>query len=443
MARKPLILLALVAEISLAAVTIALAHPDAQPRRLEAVQTRLAANVPAPAAQPAPPEHKPAAPPPPVVQAGDPRPYCMLAVRGGREIVSHQPDRPFTPASTQKVLVAAAALRELGTSYRYATTVLAPTGSADGTVAALWLLGGGDPLLGTPEYASFVAAAPRWRDRPITSLAALADGVVGAGIRRVTGGVHGDGSRYEALAYLPDWKPSYARDGNISPVSALTVNSGWSSWTPERVPVANAPAHAAAELTRLLRERGVEIAAEPTPAAVPAAATAVAHVDSAPLSAIVTGMLRASDNVAAEMIARELGLERHGAGTTNAGTVAVADVLRDAGVDVSGVDLTDGSGLAPTNRATCRSLLGALQSAPHGVDLPGMLAIAGRAGTLHARMRGTPYEGRLFAKTGWIGGVVSITGRLDGTVFAIIQNGVPTLEEGRRFEEELLNRLPR
>src|SRR5439155_25688104 len=112
-------------------------------------------------------------------------------------------------------------------------------------------------------------------------------------------------------------------------------------------------AHAAAELTRLAQAVGISVASPARSGVAPAAdgsvvplrtGVTVATVRSAPLSEIVAGMLRESDNTAAELLVKELGVVKGHEGSTPAGTPAVTDVLTDAELPTAGLRLGDGSG---------------------------------------------------------------------------------------------------
>src|SRR3546814_6396768 len=106
------------------------------------------------------------------------------------------------PASLTKLLTAAAALEGLGADARLRTEVRAAAPPVDGVVAGdLWLVGGGDPVLGTDVWASQMDSSPP----PHTSLDVLADRVVAAGVRRVEGRVVGDESCYDAERYVDTW----------------------------------------------------------------------------------------------------------------------------------------------------------------------------------------------------------------------------------------------
>ena len=72
----------------------------------------------------------------------------------------------------------------------------------------------------------------------------------------------------------------------------------------------------------------------------------MASVSSAPLGEIVERTLAVSDNQAAEVLARHVGLAERQEGSFEAGAAAVLEVLRRLGVPVAGDRLYDGSGLS-------------------------------------------------------------------------------------------------
>lgn len=404
---------------------------------------------PAPTPTPTPPPTPVPTPTPvpPVIEPLLGREACLLAERGGEPVAAFRPDAPLTPASTQKLLVAGAGLDLLGSRHRFTTRVVAGSAPEGGVVGDLWLVGGGDPTLATPERIDFLSASPRWRELAPTPLAHLADAVVAAGVRTVHGAVHGDASRHGPVGYLETWPTRFVEGNDVTPLSALAVDDGWAEWQAPRVPAPDPAAHAAAELTELLRQRGVDVAAEADAAPAPAGAAPVARVESAPLVDVLAGILRASHNPGSEMLLRELGTVASGRpGTTADGARAVADALAAAGVETRDLSLADGSGLSPENRASCRTLVEALQTSFGGVRLPDLLAVAGRSGTLRHRYQETPLQGLFRAKTGWVRGVVGIAGELGGPepmTVALLQNGVPTLEVGRDVEGRVLRELTR
>ncbi|MEX1007526.1 MAG: D-alanyl-D-alanine carboxypeptidase/D-alanyl-D-alanine-endopeptidase [Acidimicrobiia bacterium] len=352
---------------------------------------------------------------------------CFLVDGSGAELASHNADAPFIGASTQKVLVAAAMLATFGPDFTYETKVVAPAAPADGSVDHVWLVGSGDPVLATNEYRDFLQTQDKTKGDVTTSLEALADGIVDAGVKQIPGGIVADDSRYDDQRYVPTWKDSYRTDGDVGPLGALTVNDGFRTWTPRKVAVTDPAAYAASELTRLLAARGVQVGA-PTRGNAPADATPVAKVNSEPLRAVVSSMLSSSDNLSAELFAKELGVRPGQQGSTAAGTAATAAKLSELGVPEDGLSLTDGSGLDRDNRVTCRILVATLGLG----DQPGMralwdgLPVAGRNGTLFDQLGDTPLAGKMRGKTGSLDGVSGLLGMVDlgrSLRFAFLDNG--------------------
>lgn len=344
--------------------------------------------------------------------------------------------RPLAGASTQKLLVAAAALSELGPTHRFATRVVSDAATGEGEVSGdLIVVGGGDPVLTTETDPS----------PPATRLSDLADAIVRAGIRSVDGALVADDSRYDRERAVPDWTPSEIAGGNVGALGALVVNGGYASGT--SMPASDPGLDTVQQLAELLVARDVQISQGVRDAVTtaPPDAREIARVESAPLAAIVEQMLTMSDNGTAELLTRELGHARADTGTTAAGTKAVGAVLAPLGVPVAGVELHDGSGLAPSNRVTCDALLAVIElSARPGLGaIDRGLAIAGRTGTLALRFAGTPLAGRLRAKTGRIDGVVGLAGVMGGEGpsagprFAFVANGTFSTDEGELLQDEI------
>jgi len=416
------------------ATTPATGAPAPAPEPTSSTTTATTA-APAPPAAPAR-AAAPAPPPAPVPrtlpelleQALGGQSGCLVVEDDGATLFDHDSGSPFVPASTQKMLVAAAALSRLGPEYRFETKVVAPRPPQDGTLDDAWLVGGADPYLGTPDYAAYLAGKPRTADIPVTPLAALADELVSHGVRAIPAGLHPDESRYAPERSVPSWKPSYVSEAEVGSLGALTVNEGLATWGANQAVAGDPAASAAAAFSRLLSDRGVALPAPSAAGTAPRDGVVLATLRSAPLSEIVAGMLRSSDNYVAEMLVKELDHQYGGPGLTAGGTARVVEEDGRLGVPVEGVHLADGSGLDVGNRATCRALLGALNLSrlgPFGV-LDSGLAVAGRTGTLARRFAGTPAEIRLAAKTGWINGAAAMVGRIAGQPtrrFALIVNG--------------------
>lgn len=325
----------------------------------------------------------------------------------GETLFSEHGNLPLVPASNEKLAVAYSALVTLGPTFRFETDVLG-RGEQDGTIwrGSLVLVGHGDPTLSSAD------------------LTTLAQQVRAAGIRRVTRGVFGDESFFDARRTGAGWK-SWFYINECPPLSALTVDRGRYYGRASRDPAA-----AAALLFRnALRRAGVAVGGagvgkqrdDDVPLAV---------VESAPLSQIVAWMGRVSDNFTAELLLKQLGTSDDAIGTSARGAAVVRTALAEAGVPLAGLRVVDGSGLSSLDRLTARSLAALLRVAWADPEvrpyLIAALPVAGISGTLHDRMRRPPARGNVQAKTG----TTSLASALSGYVkrryvFSVLQNGSP------------------
>lgn len=377
----------------------------------------------------------------PVYGAARERSCLVVGDPGGGPVhYSRQPALGLIPASTFKLLTTAAGLAQLGPGYRFTTDVRAGAPPADGAVGDLYLIGGGDPLLSTAEFAA--DGGYQGQPRRSTSIEALADKVVAAGVRRV-GRLLGDESRYDSERLVPSWNPRYIANFDISPLSALVVNKAFTQTVPPAVAV-SPPAHAASVLAGLLRARGVTVG-DTGAARAPATTTRVASIESPPLSEVVAETLENSDNMAAEMLVKELAAKPGVPGTTNAGLAVIDERLRQmAGVAPDEVDAVDGSGLDRSDKTTCSVLQRVVATGP--AELGEGLPIAGRNGTLFKRFVGTPAAGRVRAKTGSLEGVVGLSGLATGQngrnlAFSLIANDLPSASAGAGLQDRVVNVL--
>jgi D-alanyl-D-alanine carboxypeptidase/D-alanyl-D-alanine-endopeptidase (penicillin-binding protein 4) len=419
--------------------------PDAATTTTTPVPARAAAAAPAlHAAGPAP--TAPPAPVDPLTAALQGINGCLIVVKDGVPVAAVNPDLPLAPASTLKLLTAAAALTRLGPDFRFVTRVMAPARPrSDGSVDFLWLVGGGDPVLSTPDFAGWTSKKAGLAGSALTPLADLAASVINAGVRSVVGGVHGDDTRYERVRYLSSWPPSAKGDGDIGPLGALSANHGYKAWDPRAIGADDPAAYATAALAGLLNARGVPAGAGDDQTA-PPQGVVLAEIPSPPLSLLVADMLRTSDNYMAELLTRELDRFAGGAGTSAGGTRVTAATMASLGLPTTGLAILDGSGLSPGNRSTCRLELSVLQLAarPGLAALHDGLAVAGVSGTLVKRYVGTPAQGKLAAKTGWINGAAALVGNLHTGAplqFAFIANGPFGWPAAKAREDQLVTGL--
>jgi D-alanyl-D-alanine carboxypeptidase/D-alanyl-D-alanine-endopeptidase (penicillin-binding protein 4) len=381
----------------------------------------------------------------PALGAGRDRSCLSVRNPDGRVAYSRNPAMALIPASTTKIVTAAVALARLGPEFRYTTEVRAAAAPANGTVTGdLSFIGAGDPLLATGDFAA--QAGYHRGPRLATPLEVLADRIVGAGVRRITGRVVGDESRYDGQRYLPTWSPGYITQGAIGPQSALTVNGGFVQWEPREVPAPAPATNAAAVLTSLLRARGVDVGGEAGEGKAPGGTTVVAGIDSPPLPDVVGVLLQESDNLTAELLVKELGARFGGAGTTAAGLGVVRSTLASSGLGTDDLAWADGSGLDRSDRLSCDALQTVLARDGEQGVVSRSLPVAGRNGTLTRRFTVGPAAGRIRAKTGSLQGVTGLAGWAttnDGrpVQFALLANDLPGDGAGFGLQDRVANAL--
>ena len=154
-------------------------------------------------------------------------------------------------------------------------------------------------------------------------------------------------------------------------------------------------------------------------------------LESPPLSELVAGILGPSQNWMTEQLIRTLGADRGENGSWSEGVEVIRTFLTEqVGVDSLDIAPRDGSGLSAYNLVTPRALVRILQYMRRGSNAATYRAALAEPGeedsTLERRL--TDLEGRLFAKTGTISNVNSLSGYLvrdDGTevIFSILSNG--------------------
>ncbi|XVQ10432.1 D-alanyl-D-alanine carboxypeptidase/D-alanyl-D-alanine endopeptidase [Spirillospora sp. CA-255316] len=339
-----------------------------------------------------------------------------------RTLFASQGDRPATPASTTKLVTSVAALAVLGPAHRITTRTVR---GGDGGVV---LVGGGDPTL--------TARSPRTgagAEGPVfASLADLARqtaaALKAAGVREAR--VDHDASAYAGPRTASGWKPNYLPDGEVAPVSALTVDRGLAApGDPDSDDrVADPPAAATAAFARLLTREGVTARPGRSTTA-PRGAAQLGAVRSPAAAELVEHLMTHSDNDVAEAMARQVAIKLGRPASFAAAGQAVAQVLAGLGVP-GGILVNDGSGLSTGNRITPAALaqVVSLAAAPDHPELRAAITgmpVAGFSGTLDAPRYTRPGSqagaGVVRAKTGTLAGISTLAGAVhdaDGRTLA-------------------------
>ena len=341
---------------------------------------------------------------------------CVAIDWMGDRIGQLRSDSAYIPASATKMVVAAVALDILGPTFTFDTNVHG-TVDSNGIVQDLYLVGGGDPVLIRAEY----PGTEKYPTTSGTSLEALADAVVTAGVKQVTGSIVGVDNRYDDKRYIDVW-PAEFHSIEAGPLGALMVDDGvvlGVDMKPDDPAVS-----AATEFRILLEARGIGVGGLSRRDSSFNDTVSIAKTTSAPLTAIVSEMLVNSDNNTAELLLKEIGLSKGGAGTTEAGLKVVMSKLAEWKVDKD-VILFDGSGLASENRLTCDVFMSLLTR--FDTTFPSLMAVAGQSGTIRDAFTDQPLDGILRGKTGTLSGVKSLVGYVpidntDPVIFSLMMN---------------------
>ncbi|MEJ7615112.1 MAG: D-alanyl-D-alanine carboxypeptidase/D-alanyl-D-alanine-endopeptidase [Candidatus Fervidibacter sacchari] len=401
-----------------------------------------------------------------LVQTSDNPPRTLFAVNE---------DKRFMPASNTKLFTTALALEKLGQDFTFVTPLL-----TDGRIEGeclngnLYLKGAGDPSL-TRERLRDLAKAL------VTKGVKSVNGDIVVDVSAFSDNRWGAGWSWDYLHYgyaAEVWAIALDRNSvtlQVSPATKegqpaqitlvpatdwltidnriVTVKSGeprWSIWrdhwervihlwgriplsaSPEtvRISVPSVPHYVGESLRATLKEMGIAVEGSVKVGQVPSDASVIAESQSPPLKEIVHWLNKVSDNLYAEMLLRAVALKERGQGSVSAAMQVLRQQLIDWGIDPDDVQLFDGSGLSRLNMVTPRAIVKLLQIArtrPWFDAFKESLPVAGKDGTLRRRFQNTPAEGRVFAKTGYIGSVVALSGyiqRADGSelVFSILVN---------------------
>jgi D-alanyl-D-alanine carboxypeptidase/D-alanyl-D-alanine-endopeptidase (penicillin-binding protein 4) len=416
------------------------------------------------------------------------------SARDGSVLYSRNASMSLTPASVQKLVIAATALHYLGPSYRFTTRIVTDAAPQSGAITgSVWLIGSGDPELTSHDLRVAVNAI---RDQ---------------GIVRIAGDVVADGSLFGSDNIDATWEADDLEYGYAAPTSAVTLDGGTAQFTitpdpaggvadvrvdppnlvgpilgdvrtvsadgentlridpvpgtdsfqvsgdiPYGAPqkywrsIAHPEASAANALRTMFQTDGFDVTGGASVGASPKNATVLWSKHSRPLSAIIRRMLFDSDNHIAEQLVRAVGAHDAGIGTLSNGIAREHAFLALIGAPQDGVALKDASGLSASDRITPRALaavLGHLAADSAGPAIGDMFPRVGVEGTVHVRDLAPEARGRVLGKDGYIGGVSSLAGYVltkhHGVVIYvfIVNNWDNSLDSIWRAEDDVLSKV--
>lgn len=232
--------------------------------------------------------------------------------------------------------------------------------------------------------------------------------------------------------------------GEIAPNDTTTVEATY----PDQ---ASAYLHAVSEA---LAARGITGGRVDPSARVPAESLAalptLATLESPPLRQIMPALEKPSQNQIAEALYKTLGLEKTGVGSADSGRRVVEAQLAEWGAAPDGYAVRDGSGLSRhdyVSPETVVRVLDAMRRHPAFQVYYDALPVAGVDGTIGSRMRGTPAQGNVHAKTGFVDRARSLSGYVttaDGKLllFSLLCNNWTTpVRAVERVQDDVAVRL--
>ncbi|MFA5631914.1 MAG: D-alanyl-D-alanine carboxypeptidase/D-alanyl-D-alanine-endopeptidase [Porticoccaceae bacterium] len=424
----------------------------------------------------------------------------LLAVEAGNiaadPLLSINAETPRNPASVTKLITAAVVLREIPLGSRFETRLLGTAPAVAGTLNGdLILQGGGDPsfvsetlwLLANRLVQSGIRAvsgdivvddylfddvlidpsrdtkrSDQAYDAPVS---AMSFNWNSANVRILPGANVGDPAKV-----VVDPPSDYLRIHNSATTAA---GGGYAKLVVERRPAADfegdllrvsgslgvqspgldlyrnitRPAlWSAANLKLYLRYLGIEVAGGIRQGQAPGDARLLASVEGRPVEQLVTDMNKVSSNFIAEMLGKGMAARRSAPGTLAASMEIIAQYMADLGVPPDQYLLINPAGLTYANRLSANALVQVLADMYGdfrvGPEFIASLPVAGRDGTLKNRLRDSPAQGWVRAKTGYVEGTVSLAGyagRTDGqwTIFAFLYNGTAPVAQVRELFDDL------
>ena len=390
------------------------------------------------------------------------------------------------PASNLKLLTTAAALDKLGPSFKFRTSLLA----GDGDLA---LVGSGDPSFGDAEFLKpvgwdvttvFESWAHQLAKRGISS---VRDVIVDDAIfdevfvhpnwpedqihRHYVAGVGGFNLNANLLHFAvqptsPGQIAAYVTNPPDTQYVAVrntcetgNQNAIWLSRqngtnqivlkgeTPSRaqVPVAvtihDPPMYAATVFSEVLRRKGITVTGSVRRDRTLSATRRsggpdrwrVLAIHETPIATVLSRANKDSVNLYAESLCKRLGYETTGhPGSWATGTAALAGYLKSLGVAETEFRLDDGCGLSKQNAISAEALTKVLAHefhSPNAETFRASLAVSNVDGTMKDRFRGLNLKGRVFAKSGYVNGVRTLSGYLRARdeqwyAFSILMNRV-------------------
>lgn len=405
----------------------------------------------------------------------------VVSLDRGEVLYEHNPGRLYMPASNNKLLTTSAALVRLGADYQFTTAIAADGAIGDGILKGSLIVTGsgdpsfaprfhaGDPMAVFKEWARrlkelgvrkiegdlvgddrafpepWLGGSWEWDDLPYGYAAPVSALQFNESllVAEISAGVSAGDAAVCKVGPLPgylavDCRVLTGAQGSEERIEVERAEAGESVVIRGSVPVKGAPVRQsiavrnptmfflqAMKLT--LQSEGLDVAGcglkRATGLQAPASRTLWTHT-SEPLIEILKPLLKVSQNLYAETLARTLGLAAARDGTFEKGSDVVEETLRRMGIEKGTYLYADGSGLSRHNLISADLIVRIFKFMYHHKSFAQFydaLPVGGVDGTISGRMKGTKAENNVHAKTGSIANVRSLSGyirTLDGEMLA-------------------------
>jgi serine-type D-Ala-D-Ala carboxypeptidase/endopeptidase (penicillin-binding protein 4) len=197
-----------------------------------------------------------------------------------------------------------------------------------------------------------------------------------------------------------------------------------------------------------LDKNGILLKGQIIPGKTPPDAKLIGSIRSKNLTQLITRMLQESDNLYANSLYKQLAYSVTGEGSYKQGSFAIKKILSQyTNIDLAQIAIVDGAG-ARYNLTSAEQVVVLLtdlynDKSIHSIFLKA-LPQAGISGSLKDRMKKTTLEKKVFAKTGTMHDISSLSGYLINPnsktlIFSIIINGINTpISKAKSLEEQIL-----
>ncbi len=335
-----------------------------------------------------------------MAQAGPQSGALVYDLDADDELYGLRPTIKRPPASVEKLWTTTALMDKLGPSARLHTTLLG-TGSLRHGVwhGNLYLRGGGDPTFGDPTFNHV------WEFGYGPTAAQLTQQLVKRGITRVAGQIFADETMFDRKrgGLMTNYQPDVPDFGGQ--LSALTYDHGTTA------PHYSPAAFAVREMALVMKGSHITVKASRTERKTPDNAQILATVSSPPLSVMTRLMDVPSDDLFAELFAKQLGVLFGRGGSISDGAQVIGRTMADTyGLHPK---ILDGSGLSRNDRSSPLEVVDLLREVwgtPVGRELVASLPTVGKEGTVRGIGLKTAAVGNCAAKTGTLNYVTNLAG---------------------------------